>query len=244
MNWFFHKRLLDRLDLPPPQAPPQPAGSAAGATSLRATILGLGLLGFTSVYREGFEIVIFLQDLRERFGSSVVLEGVVSACCSRPPSGVLTFGLHQRLPYKRLLIITGAMLVVVLFVMVGEEVNEMQLAGWIGTTPIPGSTSPAGLGTWFSIFPNVRRSSPRWRRWRRPRLLRRRPVRARLAPSPAGRAGGPPRRGSAERYPRAWNVSDRAAHVHRGQREPGQRAPRGGCRGPRSCGSGRERRPA
>ena len=46
------------------------------------------------------------------------------------------------------------MLLVVLFVMVGEEVNEMQLAGWIGTTAI-GCTSPAGPGPWFSIFPNV-----------------------------------------------------------------------------------------
>ena len=39
--------------------------------------------------------------------------------------------------------------------MVGEEVNEMQLAGWIGTTPIPGLNIPGWVGTWFSIFPNV-----------------------------------------------------------------------------------------
>ena len=47
------------------------------------------------------------------------------------------------------------MLLVVLWVMVGEEVNEMQLAGWIGTTPIPGVSVPGWMGTWFSIFPNV-----------------------------------------------------------------------------------------
>ena len=69
-------------------------------------------------------------------------------------AGVLTFVLHQRLPYKRLLIITGALLVVVLFVMVGEEVNEMQLAGWIGTTGI-GVSIPGWAGQWFSLFPNV-----------------------------------------------------------------------------------------
>jgi high-affinity iron transporter len=67
---------------------------------------------------------------------------------------VLTFGLHRRLPYRRMLIITGAMLCVVLVVMVGEQVNEMQLAGWIGTTPV-GASVPGWLGTWFSIFPNV-----------------------------------------------------------------------------------------
>jgi len=45
------------------------------------------------------------------------------------------------------------MLLVVLFVMVGEEVNEMQLAGWIGTTSI--GSWPGWLGQWFSLFPNV-----------------------------------------------------------------------------------------
>ena len=69
-------------------------------------------------------------------------------------AGVLTFALHQRLPYGRLLIITGVMLLFVLLVSVGEEVNEMQLAGWIGTTPVPGLTVPGWMGTWFSIFPN------------------------------------------------------------------------------------------
>ena len=39
--------------------------------------------------------------------------------------------------------------------MVGEEVNEMQLAGWIGTTPIAGLSIPGWAGTWFSVFPNV-----------------------------------------------------------------------------------------
>ena len=46
------------------------------------------------------------------------------------------------------------MLVVVLFVMVGEEVSEMQLAGWIGTTQI-GVNIPGWAGQWFSLFPNV-----------------------------------------------------------------------------------------
>jgi high-affinity iron transporter len=46
------------------------------------------------------------------------------------------------------------MLCVVLFVMVGEEVFEMQQAGWIGTTSI-GVQLPGWLGTWFSLFPNV-----------------------------------------------------------------------------------------
>ncbi|MDE3130385.1 MAG: hypothetical protein KGL16_04475, partial [Acidobacteriota bacterium] len=111
------------------------------------------LLGFTSIYREGFEIVIFLQSLRVTFGSSVVLEGVTLGALFTAAVGILTFSLHQKLPYRRLLIVTGAMLLLVLFVMVGEQVNEMQLAGWIGTTSL--GHWPGWLGQWFSLFPNV-----------------------------------------------------------------------------------------
>jgi len=153
MNWFFHKLYWTGWIAHHHKRRRGLLRSTGGGT--RATLLGLALLGFTSVYREGFEIVIFLQGLRERFGSSVVLEGVVLGALFTAAVGVLTFGLHQRLPYRKLLVITGAMLVVVLFVMVGEEINEMQLAGWIGTTTIPGLSSPGWAGTWFSLFPNV-----------------------------------------------------------------------------------------
>jgi high-affinity iron transporter len=71
------------------------------------TVLGFALLGFTSIYREGFEIVVFLQNLRVTFGSSVVLEGMTLGCLFTAAAGVLTFALHQRLPYRRQLVITG-----------------------------------------------------------------------------------------------------------------------------------------
>jgi high-affinity iron transporter len=153
MNWFFHrvywtgwishhhKRRRGLL-------------ASTSERNMRRALLGFGLLGFTSIYREGFEVVVFLQNLRVTFGSSVVLEGVTLGCLFTGAVGVLTFALHQRLPYRRLLIITGGLLLVVLFVMVGEEVQEMQLAGWIGNTSI-GVDLPGWLGQWFSIFPSV-----------------------------------------------------------------------------------------
>jgi high-affinity iron transporter len=151
MNWFFHRvywtgwishhnRRRKRL---------------LGSRSVGAVMGGMVLLGFTSVYREGFEIVVFLQNLRVIYGSSVVLEGVTLGLLFTAAAGILTFGLHQRLPYKRLLVITGVMLLLVLLVSVGEEVNEMQLAGWIGTTRISWLHLPGWLGTWLSLFPTV-----------------------------------------------------------------------------------------
>ncbi len=161
MNWFFHKvywtgwishhNRRRRGLLPGGKAA---AGESSEESNKQRILLGLALLGFTSVYRECFEIVIFLQLLRELYGSSVVLEGVVIGGLFTAAAGVLTFGLHQRLPYKRLLIITGVMLLFVLLVSVGEEVNEMQLAGWIGTTPVHGLYIPGWMGTWFSLFNN------------------------------------------------------------------------------------------
>jgi len=153
MNWFFH-RIYWAGWIAHHHKRRRGLLANSGEATMRRTLLGLALLGFTSIYREGFEIVVFLQNLRVTFGSSVVLEGVTLGILFTAAVGVLTFAMHQRLPYKRLLIITGAMLVVVLFVMVGEEVNEMQLAGWIGTTSI-GVPIPGWAGQWFSLFGNV-----------------------------------------------------------------------------------------
>jgi high-affinity iron transporter len=153
MNWFFHKVYWTGW-ISSHHKRRRGLLSSDPETNKRRMLLGLALLGFTSVYRECFEVVIFLQNLRELYGSSVVLEGVVIGALFTAAAGVLTFGLHQRLPYKRLLIITGVMLLFVLLVSVGEEVNEMQLAGWIGTTEIHWLQIPGWMGTWFSLFNN------------------------------------------------------------------------------------------
>ena len=153
MNWFFHKVYWTGW-ISNHHKRRRTLLCADAETNKRRMLLGLGLLGFTSVYRECFEIVIFLQNLRQIYGPGVVLEGVVIGLLFTGAVGVLTFTLHQRLPYRRLLIITGVLLLFVLLVQVGEQVNEMQLAGWIGTTPIAGLTIPGWMGTWLSLFPN------------------------------------------------------------------------------------------
>jgi high-affinity iron transporter len=153
MNWFFH-RVYWTGWISSHNRRRRSLLAGDGEANLRRALFGLAILGFTSVYRECFEIVIFLQNLRELYGSSPVLEGVVIGALFTAAAGVLTFALHQRLPYRRLLVITGAMLLFVLIVSVGEEVNEMQLAGWIGTSTIHWLSIPGWMGTWFSLFNN------------------------------------------------------------------------------------------
>jgi high-affinity iron transporter len=56
-----------------------------------------------------------------------------------------------------MLVLTGLLLGVVLLVMVGEQAQEMQLAGWLRTTNIPWlqNNIPDWAGLWFSVFPTV-----------------------------------------------------------------------------------------
>ena len=158
MNWFFHKiywggwmsqhnrRKKDLLE------------SAKDAATTRGKLLwGLGVLGFTSLYREGFEVVLFLQSYYLRMGGKAVLGGALLGLFFTSIVAVLTFIAHRRLPYRKMLVLTGVMLGVVLLVMVGEQAQEMQLAHWIPTTQIERLVKimPAWLGLWFSIFPTV-----------------------------------------------------------------------------------------
>jgi hypothetical protein len=79
MNWFFHKVYWTGW-ISHHHKRRRGLLSSDPETNQRRMLMGLALLGFTSVYRECFEVVIFLQNLRELYGASVVLEGVVIGC--------------------------------------------------------------------------------------------------------------------------------------------------------------------
>jgi high-affinity iron transporter len=158
MNWFFHKiywggwiRAHNR------RRKALLESAQAVEISPRHLWWGLILLGFTSLYREGFEVVLFLQSYNLRLGGGVVLKGALLGVTLTGMVAVLTFVLQQRLPYRKMLITTGILLGVVLLVMVGEQAQEMQLAHWIPTTPISQleNVIPAWVGMWFAVFPTV-----------------------------------------------------------------------------------------
>jgi high-affinity iron transporter len=153
MNWFFHKVYWTGW-IANRNRHKREIVSRAGIDGKRATMIGLVLLGLTSVYREGFEVVLFLQSLRLSYGAGTVLEGVALGLALTAAVGVITFLAHHRMPYKRMLVLTGVMLGIVLIVMVGESVQEMQLAGWLPETTLALSI-PGWVGLWFAVFPTV-----------------------------------------------------------------------------------------
>jgi high-affinity iron transporter len=130
------------------------AGSAAAAGAGAMTVAGLYLLGFSSVFREGFETTLFLQALQLSSGIGVVLAGVTLGLIATAAIGAITFTLERRLPYKRMLVVTGVMIALVLVVMVGTTVRVMQGVGWIPITPVD-ADFPLWMGTWLGIFPTV-----------------------------------------------------------------------------------------
>jgi high-affinity iron transporter len=155
MNWFFHRVYWTGWISMHNRRKRELLQDADAAGTVRSSVLwGLAVLGFTSVYREGFEVVLFLQSLRLQVGSLIVLEGVLVGLVLSGIVGVLTFIAHQRLPYKRMLVLTGILLGGVLLVMIGEEAQEMQLAGWISTTPVS-LPIPDWAGLWFAVIPTV-----------------------------------------------------------------------------------------
>jgi high-affinity iron transporter len=158
MNWFFHKLYWTGwISLHNKRKHDLIKGATEQNTSLRRVFFGMALLGFTSFYREGVEVVLFLQSYRLRLGGQRVLYGVILGLIFTSIVAGLTFVAHRKLPYKKMLVLTGIMLGGVLLVMVGEQAQEMQLAHWLPTTPIPWLANfiPGWMGLWFSVFPTV-----------------------------------------------------------------------------------------
>lgn len=158
MNWFFHKVYWGGwICLHNKKKKDLLSGIKNAGISQRRLLLGLGLLGFASLYREGFEVVLFLQSYYLQLGGEVVFGGALIGILLSAGVAVLTFVAHRRLPYRKMLVWTGVMLGFVLLVMVGEQAQEMQLASWIPTTKIGWLENlvPDWMGLWFSVFPTV-----------------------------------------------------------------------------------------
>ena len=152
MNWFFHKVYWTQwIGKRNDQRKRALARSAEGGF-LAGQVVALVLLGFSSVYREGFEVVLFLQTLQLKAGTPAVLEGVAIGLAATIAVGVVTFFLQQKLPYRRMLVVTGLLLGAVLIVMVGGSARALQDVGWIPTTSI-GTPFPDWLARWFEVVP-------------------------------------------------------------------------------------------
>ena len=112
------------------------------------------LLGFYSIYREGFETVLFLQALVLEAGTATVLGGVAIGLAGTLLVGLLVFVVQARLPHKKMLTFTGILIGAVLLQMVGNTVHVLQVVGWLPIHPIDGLVSvlPYWTGLWLGFY--------------------------------------------------------------------------------------------
>jgi high-affinity iron transporter len=125
------------------------AGSGTGVA------IGLALLGFSSVFREGFETVIFLQNARLLAGTGPVFLGIAIGLGLTAVVALCLFVFQHRLPYRKMLIATGVVLSAVLVIMVGGTAHAFQELGWLPETDVLTGVIPAWLTEWFKVYPTV-----------------------------------------------------------------------------------------
>jgi high-affinity iron transporter len=114
-------------------------------------------LGFTAVYREGFETVLFYQALAtfsDGLGLWVVL-GVVAAAAALAAVAFAVLKLGRRLPVKPMLVGGASMLLLLSVTFAGNAVRSLQGADWIGVTPVDGGWArlPVFLAELTGIHP-------------------------------------------------------------------------------------------
>lgn len=116
-------------------------------------------LGFTAVYREGFETVLFYQALT-LFAQGLILWvvlGAAAAALALAGVGYAIFGLGRKLPLKPLLIGGVSVLLLLSVAFAGNAVRSLQEVDVIDATPIEGGWArlPVFFAELTGIHPTV-----------------------------------------------------------------------------------------
>jgi high-affinity iron transporter len=114
--------------------------SRVAAAISAGSALAFAGLGFTAVYREGFETVLFYQALTI-FEEGLELGVILGVAAAAAALGVVAFAilrLGKRLPIKPMLIGGASILLLLSVTFAGNAVRSLQEADWIGVTPVDG----------------------------------------------------------------------------------------------------------
>jgi high-affinity iron transporter len=148
-NWVFHKyywtgwnaRLRDL------------SKAAQRQAATRWENLALVGVGFMTIFREGFETTLFMQSLILEAGMKPVLVGLGIGGLLIAALGFAVFFIGAKLPYRKMLVVTGVLVIFVLFTFIGSTVRIFQTIGWLPVHPIPGLELPAWMGIWLGLYP-------------------------------------------------------------------------------------------
>jgi high-affinity iron transporter len=128
----------------------------AGAMAAGTTAAFVGL-GFTSVYREGFETVLFYQALTlfaQGLGLWVAL-GAATAAVALGGVGWAILKAGRKLPLKPMLITGASVLLLLSVAFVGNAVRSLQSADLLTATPVSWPRFPVFVAELTGIHPTV-----------------------------------------------------------------------------------------
>lgn len=149
-NWVFHKyywtgwnaRLRELKD------------KAATQRGQRWEAFAMCGVGFLTIYREGFETTLFMQSLILEGGFAASLAGLFAGLGVIGLAGWAIFTWGMKLPYRKLLVWTGVLVVTILATFLGSTVRLFQTIGWMPIHPIRSLEIPIWMGTWLGIYPS------------------------------------------------------------------------------------------
>lgn len=108
-------------------------------------------VAFLAVYREGAETILFYQALAGAGQPGPIAAGFVAATVALVVIAVAVLKFGIRLPTRPLFALTGGLLYYLAVVFGGQGVHELQEAGWVALTPLPGIPE---IG-WLGVYPTV-----------------------------------------------------------------------------------------
>jgi len=132
----------------------------AGTTKALAkgNLIGLGLLALLAVFREGAETTIFYLGMAPAISPGDLLLGIGIGMLLLAVAAWLMLVGGVRLPVRLFFRIAGFLVFYLGFKFVGTGIHNLQVAGVVGTTPIPFLPAVPVLGiypTWQTLIPQL-----------------------------------------------------------------------------------------
>ncbi|PTY01003.1 hypothetical protein DB346_15480 [Verrucomicrobia bacterium LW23] len=149
-NWVFHKYYWVGWN----STLRELAGAVNKKTDTLWDSIAMMGVGFLTIFREGFETTLFMQSLMFDGGTDSVALGFGIGVVSILVLGWLIFVLGNKLPYRKMLVVTGFLVVSILMTFTGSTVRILQTIGWLPIHPIEGLTIPNWMGLWLGLYPS------------------------------------------------------------------------------------------
>ncbi len=146
-NWLFHKTyVVDWVNF---------VREKVGAAMTNGSALTLAGLGFTVVFREGFETVLFYQAMLFDAAPLPALIGFLAGTAVILIIAVLILRMSRRLPLKPFFTATTAIMLLLAFNFTGAGVRALQEAGVIGATLLSVVPENLVLSEVLGLYPTL-----------------------------------------------------------------------------------------